>query len=137
MLYSVTIASTSVTIGIPAGPGGTFYVAVAGLNRAGVGPLSVPVAFAIPCSVPLSPWGLEGSVATGTATATWKAASGATSYIVQVGSTPGSADLFSGDIGNRTAAMATGLPAGFRAYVRVIAVNACGVSLPTPDVLIQ
>jgi hypothetical protein len=85
----------------------------------------------------LSAWGLEGSVEAGTATASWNAASGATSYVVQVGSTPGSADFFSGDIGNRTAATATGLPAGFRAYVRVIAANACGLSIPTPDFLIQ
>ena len=59
VLYSVTIASTSVTIAIPGRSlGGTFYVAVAGLNSAGVGPVSVPIAFTIPCDVPLSPSGL-------------------------------------------------------------------------------
>jgi hypothetical protein len=137
VLYSVTIASTSATAGIPSGVWGTFYVAVAGLNNAGTGPLSVPVAFTIPCSPPLSPAGLQGSSEGGTATATWNAATGATSYVVQVGTTPGSANLFNGDIGNGTAAMATGLPHGFRAYVRVIAVNACGESIPSPDFLLQ
>jgi hypothetical protein len=137
VLYSATIASTSVTAGIPAGISGTFYLTVAGLNNAGRGPLSVPVAFTIPCSLPLSPAGLQGRIEGGTATARWNATTGATSYVVQVGTTPGSANLFSGDIGNWTTATAIGLPEGFRAYARVIAVNACGESLPTPDVLIQ
>ena len=71
------------------------------------------------------------------ATAVWTPVSGATSYVLQAGTAPGLADLFSGDIGNRTEASATGLPTGFNAYVRVMAVNACGESRPTPDLLIQ
>jgi hypothetical protein len=34
-------------------------------------------------------------------------------------------------IGTNNVATATGLPAGFAAWVRVIAVNACGHSVPT------
>jgi hypothetical protein len=116
---------------------GTFYVAVAGVNSAGEGPLSTPVPFTIPCAVPLIPSSLTVSLGASTATATWNAARGASTYVVQVGTAPGASNLFSGNVGNRTTVSATAIPAGFRAYVRVIAVNACGASLPTPDVLIQ
>ena len=137
VLYSVTIGSTSGTIAIPNGVAGTYYVAVAAGNSAGVGPSSVPIAFTIPCVAPSAPSLLHGIGAPGTATAAWTAVSGATSYVLQAGTAPGLADLFSDDIGSRTAASATGLPVGFRAYIRVMAVNACGQSRPTSDLLIQ
>jgi hypothetical protein len=137
VVYSVTFASTSGTIAIPDGVAGTYFVAVAGVNSAGVGPMSVPIAFTIPCTAPLAPASLQAMVRSGTATAAWTAANGATSYVLQGGTAPGLTDLFSDDLGNRTVASARGLPPGFRAYVRVIAVNACGQSRPSPDLLIQ
>ena len=61
---------------------------------------------------------------------------GATSYIVQAGSQPGGSDVFNGNVGNTTAVSAPGLPSSFRAFVRVLAVNACGVSTASPEVAI-
>lgn len=59
---------------------------------------------------------------------------GVTSYIVQAGSQPGGSDIFSGNVGNTTAVSASGLPSGFRAFVRVFGVNACGVGAASPEV---
>lgn len=43
---------------------------------------------------------------------------------------------FNQNIGNATQVSAGGLPSGFRAFVRIVAVNACGQSAPTADVLV-
>jgi hypothetical protein len=66
----------------------------------------------------------------------WKAVTGATSYVVQAGSTSGSSNLFNEDVGPYSA-VSTTVPAGFRAYVRVIAVNACGRSAASPETIIR
>ena len=67
----------------------------------------------------------------------WNAAAGAASYILRAGSVSGASDLYNAGVGALTTVSASGLPAGFRAYVRVIAVNACGQqSAATADVLI-
>ena len=74
----------------------------------------------------------------GTARLSWNAAPGAVSYIVQAGWLAGASDLFNGSVGALTSVSASALPPGFRAFVRVIAVNGCGLtSLPTPDFLVQ
>ncbi len=75
---------------------------------------------------------MTGQVSGGLASVSFNASAGATSYIVQAGSQQGLSDLFNANIGNTTAASAP-VPAGFRAFVRIIAVNACGNSAPTAD----
>ena len=141
VLVSQMTATTSTTIPIPGGVIGTFYVSVTGINSAGTGPTSNPVGFTIPgCPTVPAPTGLTGSfnVAAGVAGASWVPVAGASSYIVQAGTVQGAANLFNGNIGPSTAASASGLPPGFRAFVRVFAVNACGVpGPPAADILIQ
>jgi hypothetical protein len=138
VVSSVTTTATTVTIAIPVGLAGTFYVSVTALNSTGPGPSSLRIAFTITgCAPSPAPTGLTGSFVGGTATAMWNASPGATSYIVQAGSAPGLSDYTNVNIGNATTASAGGLPPGFRAYVRVIAMNACGQSAPSGDVLIQ
>jgi hypothetical protein len=121
-----TGASQSVQIGIPNGVSGTFTVTVTA-----AGGTSVPASFTIGgCVPPLPVTGLTGAVAAGTATAGWDPSLGATGYVVQAGASQGGAELFNGNVGNITSISASGLPPGFTAWVRVIAVNACGSSPP-------
>ena len=87
---------------------------------------------------PPPPSNLVGRITSGVGTATWNPSPGAASYIVQAGWSLGASDLFNANVGAATAVSAAGLPPGFRAFVRVIAVSACGqLSPPTPDVLVQ
>jgi hypothetical protein len=44
--------------------------------------------------------------------------------------------VFNGNVGATTSVRAGGLPAGFRAYVSVIAVSACGPGAPSTEILI-
>jgi hypothetical protein len=89
------------------------------------------------CSAPPPPpIGLSGGVVNGVATITWSPSGGAESYVVQAGSLPGSADVFNGSVGASLGATSP-VGAGFRAYVRVYALNACGQSGPSNELLLQ
>jgi Matrixin len=140
VLASLTAAASPVTVGIPAGTIGTFNVTVTPLNAQGAGPPSAAVLFTIGggCAALQPPTGVSGAVSLGVATLQWNPSAGALGYIVQAGSAPGGSDLFNGNVGNVTRVSASGLPPGFRAYVRVIAVGTCGASAATaPDYLVQ
>jgi hypothetical protein len=136
---SLTVAAaTTVSIPIPAGTAGTFSVRVTALTGATPGPPSSLFAFTIGSSpggggctaAPASPL-VTGSIVAGTATVSWPAVPGATSYIVSAGSTQGASNVSPpANVGPTTAVSAGGLPPGFSAWVRVIAVNACGQSPP-------
>jgi hypothetical protein len=134
-------SNTSIAIPIPPGTVGSFTVRVTAFNGSTAGPTSDPFAFGIATagctSAPPTPTGISGAVASGTATVRWNASSGATSYIVQAGAAPGGAEMFNANVGSATTVSASGLPPGFRAYVRIIAVNACGQSASTADFLVQ
>ena len=121
-------------------PNGQYQVQVRAVNASGTSApsnvVTVIVGSSTPCATPAVPSGVTGSVGGGTASVSWLAVPGATSYIVRAGSTPGGSDLFNGNVGATTSVGASGLPAGFRAYVRVLAVSACGTSVPSTDILI-
>ena len=121
-------------------PNGQYQVRVRAVNAAGISnpsnTVDVVVGSAAPCVPPGVPGGVSGSVVAGTASVGWSAVPGATNYIVRAGVTPGGSELFNGNVGATTSVSAGGLPAGFRAFVRVLAVNACGTSTPSADVLI-
>jgi hypothetical protein len=85
---------------------------------------------------PTTPLGVSASVAGGLATVNWGAASGASTYLVQAGSAPGLSDVYYGNVGAATRVSAP-VQAGFRAFVRVVAVNACGQSAASSEVLVQ
>jgi hypothetical protein len=136
--YSAVVTATTVTVPIPAGLSGTFYLAVAGVNTAGAGPPSARVAFTIPvCRPPSAPTALIGNFVAGTASASWNASPDAAGYVVQAGRTAGASDFGQVNIGSVTSVSLSGLSSGLRAFVRVFAFNACGGSPPTADVLIQ
>ena len=130
-------AGTSLAAAVP---NGTYYVRVRARGPGGLGPPSNEVIVLVgttPCVMPpLTPLGLAGQVAGGTASVLWQAAPGALSYTVQAGSSPGGLDLFNGNVGAVTAVSAPVGP-GFRAYVRVFAANPCGISSPSSEILIQ
>lgn len=121
-------------------PTGQYRLQVRAVNPLGAGPPSnivdVVVGSAAPCVAPGAPAGINGAVAGDVATVGWSPAAGATSYLLRAGSTPGGSDIFDGNVGNTAGVSASGLPPGFRAYVRVHAVNACGTSGPSAEVLI-
>ncbi len=121
-------------------PNGQYRVQVRAVNASGPsGPsnvVDVIVGSTTPCATPATPTGVTGSFVNGTASVIWPAVPGATSYIVRAGLTPGGSELFNGNVGATTSVSASGLPAIFRAYVRVLAVSACGTSNPSTDVLI-
>jgi hypothetical protein len=118
---------------------GSYTVQVRAKNATGVSPPSNAVTFAVTspgvCAPPPVPQGVSGNVANNTATVQWNASAGATSYVVLAGSTVGLSDFFNGNVGNNTLVSAPVLP-GFRAFIRIQAVSACGASGPSADVLI-
>lgn len=85
---------------------------------------------------PAPPVGLAGLVSNGVASITWSGDVSAVSYVVHAGSAPGAVDVFQGSVGAVLTASAP-VSEGFRAYVRVYAVNACGQSGPSNEVLLQ
>jgi len=85
---------------------------------------------------PPTPTGINGSVVGGTAWLGWQPAGGATSYLVQAGTAPGLSDVYYGDVGG-SPAVSAGVSAGFSAYVRVVAVNACGQSGASTEILLR
>ena len=136
VLVSVTVGpTTSITVGIPAGTVGTFNVTVTAFVGAVGGLPSAPAVFTIgggPCVAPPTPTGLTGQIVGTLASVSFNPSPGATSYIVQAGTAFGLSNLFNANIGGSTSVSAP-VPAGFTAFVRVIAVNACGQSAPTAD----
>jgi hypothetical protein len=130
--------ANSVALAIPAGTTGNFTVDVTAFNGTVAGPASSPFAFTIApsCTVPASPT-VSGGVTGGTASVSWPAVPGATSYILSAGTAPGGTQyLAPTNIGASTGTSANGLPSGFQAWVRVIAVNACSQSAPS-DFLVR
>lgn len=119
-------------------PSGQYRVQVRALNPLGMSSPSnivdVIVGTSGPCAAPMAPSLPVATVGSGTAAVAWPAVMGATSYIVRAGTQPGGSDIFNGNVGNTAAVAASGLPPGFRAFVRVHAVNACGVSAASPEV---
>src|SRR5262249_43977036 len=89
-------------------PPGTYYVRVRALNVYGAGAASNEVVVVVtaggnppPCvGPPSAPSGLAFAVAGSTVTLGWNDSAGATSYVVEAGSNPGTAELASFDTGS-------------------------------------
>jgi len=119
-------------------PAGTFTIQVYSVSSTGAqSATAATTTFTIgggpgPCVAPPTPTGLTGSVVGGLASVSFNPSPGATSYIVQAGTAFGASNLFNANIGPSTSASA-GVPPGFTAYVRVIAVTGTCQSAPTAD----
>ena len=111
---------------------------VTALNGAIASPTSPLFNFTIgpSCTVPTAPV-VSGGIVSGTATIGWPAVAGRRRYIVSAGTTQGGTQILGPtNFGATTGASASGLPAGFQAWVRVIAVNACGQQSAPTDFLL-
>lgn len=136
VLASFTTRATTVTVAIPPGLSGDFNVIVTPVNADGGGPASFRRDFTICGALPPPVTGLAAGVANGVARVTWNASPEAASYRASAGSSPGAADVYPlTELGAVTGIEA---PVGddFEAWVRVIAVNACGSSDPA-EVLVS
>ena len=127
---------TSVSAAVRDGP---YYVRVRGRDSPVSSTVSNEVSFSVGagCTTPPHPpTKVKGWVAAGLASVTWTDAPGATSYVVQAGSSPRLADLFHGNVGATHLVSAPVLP-GFTAYVRIVAVNSCGQSVASTEVFLH
>lgn len=112
-------------------PDGTYHVRIRSVNAAGESAPSneVAVTVGLPCSTPTAPANLVGTATGSTVQLTWTAASGpVSSYVLEVGSLAGAADLGTFDLGSAATSFAASnvFPATY--YVRARARSACGVS---------
>jgi hypothetical protein len=119
-----------------AGPRGSFFTRVRAVNACGKSEPSNEASFTLGCSAPpVAPTMLTFSKAGSLVTLNWSAAPGAASYRVRVGTAPGLNNLLDADVGGVTGlqANAAGLPTG-QYFVRVVAVNTCGISAASNEV---
>lgn len=120
-------------------PPGTYFARLQAINLLGIGPPSGEVAFQIGGGYrPLSPSGLTSTWVGTSAQLSWTPPTGAqmpTSYVVEAGTSPGSANLGSVNVGN-IASMQVDVPPGTY-YVRVRGVSASGVSDPSNEIVLQ
>jgi hypothetical protein len=122
---------TSVSGAVPAG---TYYWRVVAVNSGGEGPPSGEAVFTIgACTAPGAPQNLDFSMAGRVVTLTWAAATGTTplAYVIEVGSSPGLANLFTGSVGAVTVFTAAAPPGVY--FVRVRAQNTCGIGPPSGE----
>ncbi len=127
-----SFALTYTATGVPAG---TYFVRVRAASGGGLSPPSneVVVIVTSPCPLPAVPTGLTRSVSGSTVTLAWTAAAGATSYVLEAGTAPGSANLATSDLGSAaTTFTASGVAPGTY-FVRVRSKNACGTSGPSNE----
>jgi hypothetical protein len=123
------------------GPG-TYYARVRARTSSKTSLTSNEISFAVDksgasCTAPPSTPGRPSAQLLGTLVEVkWGAVSGATSYVLQAGSASGLSDLFNADVGAYTT-VGSNVPPGFQAYVRVIAVNACGRSAASRELLVK
>lgn len=116
---------------------GTYYVRVRTRSARGLSAPSNEVVLSVgTCAPPPAPTGLTTTIAAGRrATVAWQRSTGATSTVLEVGSTPAARDVFVGDVGAGTS-LATIAPVGIY-YVRARAVSACGAGAASADVRVE
>jgi len=134
--FSTGSAATSYAA---AAPGGTYFVRVAAANACGTGPASNEIAFTLDSDPPGPPRDLAWSLQAGGRIAlSWTppATGGVpTSYLVEVGSASGLANLAAiASGGTVTSINATAPPGAY--HVRVRAVNGAGPGAPSSEVVV-
>jgi glucose/arabinose dehydrogenase len=122
-------------LGVSDVPDGTYYVRVRGVIGSVAGPPSNEVQVVVAgCPVPTMPAGPTRAGAGSTVVLNWPAAAGATGYRVEAGSGPGLANLASIDV---SAALSLTTPAPDGVYfVRVRALNGCGLGPPSTELVV-
>jgi predicted phage tail protein len=134
-LAALDTGSTA-TMFTTAAPIGMYYVRVRARVGSAVGGASNEVVVNVTgaCVAPSTPGGLTHTVNGSAVQLSWQAAAGASSYVLEAGSTPGASSLVASDLGNVTTLGALAGPGTY--YVRVRAVNTCGPSAPSNEVVV-
>lgn len=135
-LFNANVGNTT-SLGATASAG-LYFTRVRAINACGVSEPSAEVPVTLGCSgaPPLS--GLTFTKVNGIVTLSWTRSPGAASYRMQVGTAPGLADALDASFGSATsqAVNVGGMsPATF--FVRIFAVNACGTSEASNEVVVQ
>ena len=118
----MNLTLTGTSLGAQAPPG-VYFVRARGRNACGTGPASPDAMVAVGCSAPGPASPLTASVAGSQVTLHWNAAPGATDFIVEAGTSSGSANVATIPAGGTS--LVAQAPAGTY-YVRVRPRNACG-----------
>ena len=135
-IASFPVAGTTLTV--TAVPAGVYFVRVSGANADGTSPPSNEVTVVVGncTTAPNPPTNLFSSVVDTFVTLSWTAPAGscaASGYSVQVGSASGLSNL--GVITTTFPGLAANAPPGTY-YVRVVALNALGASVPSNEIVI-
>ena len=121
-------------------PAGTYYVRVRASNLAGLSTPSNEVVATVGsgCTIPGAPAGLSHTVSGSLVTLTWTPPVGAapSSYLIEVGSTPGAINLALIDTGSPITTLTASAPGG-RYFVRVKARSACGIGPASNEQIIN
>jgi hypothetical protein len=123
-------------------PNGVYYARVRSGNAEGISAVSAEVMVSVPnggpcLSPPNAPTNLTASVSNTLVTLNWLAPAGAcaeTAYVVQAGSATGLSDLASFNVGSATTLSVVAPPGAY--FVRVVAVNACGSSAASNELMV-
>jgi hypothetical protein len=144
-LTDITVIPVGNVTNLPAaGPAGTYFVAVRGVNAAGDGPRSNEVVVVLPggvppCgAVPAAPTGLTSVINGNDVRLTWTASFGCapTSYVIEAGSATGLANLAVIDTGGvGTVYDAPGVGSGTY-FVRVRGRNAVGTGAASTEIIV-
>jgi len=132
-LAQLDTGSTSPFLQVIAPPG-VYYVRV----RARIdGILSLPsneirLTVGSPCSMPAEPANLTNTTTSTSVSLSWQAGAGATSYVLEAGSSPGLSDVADLNTGSSATTFSTAAPPGLY-YVRIRSQNACGISSPSNE----
>ena len=140
-LANFPTGSTATTFSAGGVPVGAYHVRVLASNGVGTsGPSNDALLVVGAGSSPQAPSGLAASWVASTVTLSWTAPAGGaapTSYVIDVGSAPGLADITSVSTGNAaTSLTAVGVPDGTY-HVSVRAANGSGVSGPSNAVVVR
>jgi hypothetical protein len=117
-------------------PTGVYYARVYATNGAGTGPASSEVMVSVGTSPPPgAPQGLAGAVSGSTVSVAWApplSGGEVTSYVAQVGTSPGAANVLNAAVGPITAASGRLGPGTY--YIRVLAQNAAGLGAASNEI---
>ncbi len=117
-------------------PAGIYFIRVKAVGAQGVSAASNEVRVTPngtgPCAVPPPiPTGYAAQASGLTLSVSWSSSPSATFYVLEAGSSPGTANLFQASVGLITSLTGPGPEGTF--FTRVRAGNACGVSAPSPE----
>jgi photosystem II stability/assembly factor-like uncharacterized protein len=135
-LFNGSLGNTTTVSGMVGN--GTYYWRVVAANAYGRSPASAESQFTVGCTaVPGSPQMLTSSVSGSTVTLQWTTGAGVapTAYQIEAGSATGLSNLASFNTGSTAITFTAAAPRGTY-FVRVRAVNACGVSAATNEVVV-